>query len=160
MRKIGLLTMALVLALGTLGVGYAVWTEDMEAEITLDTATVTATIEAGDSWTAPACTYTSIKCEVDEHGVLQVTVTNAYPCIDYFQEFSINNEGSIPWKISAITYEDVPSGMTVEIEDLAVGDQVNPGASKTGTLKVHLDDTIDQDETFEFSVTISVVQWR
>ena len=45
MKKIGLLCLALVLALGTLGVGYAMWSDEVTIEGTVNTGSVEITIE-------------------------------------------------------------------------------------------------------------------
>jgi len=45
MRKIGLLALALVLALGALGVGYAAWTDTVTIEGTVNTGTVDLVVE-------------------------------------------------------------------------------------------------------------------
>jgi len=45
MRKIGLLALALVLALGALGVGYAAWTDTVTIEGTVNTGTVDIVVE-------------------------------------------------------------------------------------------------------------------
>jgi predicted ribosomally synthesized peptide with SipW-like signal peptide len=45
MRKIGLLVMALVLAMGTLGIGYAAWTDTITIDGTVNTGTVDIVIK-------------------------------------------------------------------------------------------------------------------
>ena len=48
---------------------------------------------------------------------LEVTISNAYPCIDYYLPIDIHNIGSIPVIISDIKIDrgTLPSGATVEI---------------------------------------------
>jgi len=46
MKKIGLLSLALVLALGALGVGYAAWTDQITIEGTVNTGSVEISVEA------------------------------------------------------------------------------------------------------------------
>ncbi len=64
MRKIGLLTMALVLALGSLGIAYAAWTD----EITIEGSVTTGSVEL------EVVAYSGTEAwKVDEHGIEVLT---------------------------------------------------------------------------------------
>ena len=62
MKKIGLLSLALVLALGALGVGYAAWTDTITIEGTVNTGSVGGSIE----WVSGTWVYKVVGMEPDE----------------------------------------------------------------------------------------------
>jgi len=130
MKKIGLLCLALVLALGALGVGYAMWYDEVTIEGTVDTATLrlgivkaeaelyqdkdVATVEL--SFEDPIIPW---ECEVPPgaeeyaYGTLVVTLNNTFPCLTVDIEFYVGNAGSIPIHITAIEMTDPTGELTV-----------------------------------------------
>ena len=121
MKKIGLLALALVLALGTMGVGYAMWFEDLYIDGTVYTGELDWEFECGTvTWGDPGDTIdkqsddlfanvrttgkhvgtTDVVC-VDSDGdgdvdTLEVTVTNAYPHYYVHIGYYVHNNGTIP----------------------------------------------------------------
>jgi hypothetical protein len=119
LRKVGLLILALVIALGTLGVGYAKWS---------DTVAINGSVRSGnlcmqwfrgnnlDPLTPPTLdpkydpdsfmqqywdknvAYTTVSLSSDKK-IVDVTVTDAYP--GYFNDLEMEyiNCGSIPFKV-------------------------------------------------------------
>lgn len=115
MKKIGLLAMLLIFALGSLGVGYAHWSE---------TLTISGVVEMGDidpqfgcvctndddeddptgcgSWTK-GCNWTGTRRTQDvgdttaskDGQLLEIEVTNAYPCYYGSTYFEIINFGTV-----------------------------------------------------------------
>jgi len=114
MKKIGLLCLALVLALGTMGVGYALWYEDLYINGTVETGNLDAI------WTACYCFDNGLDpnpdgsdkgkdvgstiCQIDgsDPHILHITVTNGYPCYWNDCEVELTNVGSIPLIIESI----------------------------------------------------------
>ncbi len=123
MKKIGLLCLALVLALGTLGVGYAAWTDSIAIDGTVNTGDVDINVERVSStwvyknldthevvvlhgWTddqpAPPANSELIASSVAViTGDDSVTVTyeDMFPCVDFKVNFLLHYDGSIPAKI-------------------------------------------------------------
>jgi hypothetical protein len=156
----------LLVGMAILGLGYAKWSETLTIDGTVNTGIVDAELSAGESWdTEPTeKDVSSISCYVDPENPkrLIVTLKNAYPSIDYYQEFDIHNTGTIPVKVENITIDrgNLPSGATVEIPDLAVGEQLEPSVPEWFTLHVHLDNDAVEDTTYAFSIDIDVTQWN
>jgi hypothetical protein len=124
MKKFGILCLALVLALGALGVGYAMWTDTVTISGTVSTNTVTIGFTEFTCqemyqelpWDDQAPFYqgeyegkevASCTCDmstrVDDpatglygYKVGTVTVTNGYPCYWCFVTFVIKNLGTTP----------------------------------------------------------------
>ena len=122
MKKVGLFCLALVLALGTLGIGYAAWTDTVYIEQTVETGTVKVGI--GElllelSWDEKH--VANITGYLDEEVGLKwdeaqeklipyykkayVTVDNAYPGIKAHVTYTIGCFGTIPVIISDIDFE-------------------------------------------------------
>jgi len=124
MKKIGLLCLAIVLALGALGVGYAAWTDTIYidgtvttgvAKICIDETKPITQLDTGlDHHAVTTCepfsidyagqgddpkdvgntTVTRLDCDT-----LEVIVNNAYPCYYNHIDFWVVNRGTIPLKI-------------------------------------------------------------
>jgi hypothetical protein len=126
MRKIGLFCLALVLALGTLGVGYSMWFDQVIIEGTVDTATLrlgivkaeaeldqdkdVATVEL--SFEGPIKPWEcDIPLEAEDYAYekLVVTLNNTFPCLWVDIEFYVGNAGTIPIHITDLEMID-PSG--------------------------------------------------
>jgi hypothetical protein len=110
MRKIGLLVMTVILAIGALGVAYAEWTQAMQIDGTVNTGYISASF-ANPNPSSPGDTLATIYGEVGTTGltdanedavsdVLTITVDNAYPGYSGTVYFDIVNNGSIPISVS------------------------------------------------------------
>jgi len=130
MKKIGLLCLALVLALGTLGVGYAMWSDEVTIEGTVDTASLTIGFQ--ELILAEGAEYLgkdvgSITGYMDVQKGLHyveaptggyympiydkivVTLNNTYPCYWGHITYTLANGGTIPAVITGISLSD-PTG--------------------------------------------------
>ena len=161
MKKIGLLCMALVLALGMLGVGYATWTDTVYIDGTVNMGTVGIELseDTASDDEAPEKDVSSITCVVDGD-TLFVTVTNAYPCITYTNTFDVHCTGSVPvilktdWNMA-----NVPAGATITVSGID-GEQIHYCDAVWGTITVHIDNTVAQGSSFTFSCTITGTQYN
>ena len=129
MKKLGLLLLAVVLALGSLGVAYAMWSEDLFIQGTVDTGE----LDVGYYCPWGSCSdnetkeFSSISKSISaDEKTLVITVTNAYPCVTYTCQFCVVTAGTVPvhfgpWVIDRGT---LPDGATVTVcvrnGDLAV----------------------------------------
>jgi hypothetical protein len=162
----------LMIALMLAGVSYALWSKTLYIDGTVHAGNVNAEIIAGSSWDTEESgkDVSSISCYVDTGtGHLIVTVTNAYPCIDYYQAFSIHCTGSIPVKVQSITVtgNTIPASGVAEIipdpnqnPDIAVGLQLEQNDYAYGVVHVHLDNHAVQGATYTFNFEILLVQWN
>lgn len=140
MKKIGLLCLALVLALGTIGVGYAAWTDTIYIEGTVDTGSLSigfskimtdepfGEVENKDVGSIDGWLTGDVKCQVDYAGVptnvyekAVFVLTNAYPCYRTAAVVDVASCGSIPVIITDLTITMVqvdPQDSDIVIETL------------------------------------------
>ena len=136
MKKIGLLSLALVLALGTLGVAYAMWSDTLliEGEVNTgelsvmfdsqydnDALTLDDPKEAG-SWNVsgekPVWTgeryskHVASTTSTYEEKAARIIVTNGYPCYWGSVIWDVHNDGTIPVKLHSITLTELSKGVT------------------------------------------------
>lgn len=176
MKSVKYFGLALILVLGLMGGAYAAW----ETELTIDGTVSTGDIdplftnavvadEYEDNVYTPESSHEDHEMEVAETTVqitnndkkLEVEVDNAYP--DYWSEveFDVTNEGSVSVIIDEINIEgDVGNELEVELEGIHEGDELGEDEKVTGTLNNEITDSASEDETYEYDVTISFIQWN
>lgn len=127
----GTVFMALVIALGGLGVAYGLWTDLLEINGTVSTGTVDVTFDAvsaadnetgvGESKEVGTCDAKIVAQEITEpvptgsgsldetNGTdkVEITIANAYPGYICDVTLSVKNVGTIPVKLDAIQMENV-----------------------------------------------------
>jgi hypothetical protein len=123
MKKIGLLCLALVLALGTLGIGYATWSANVTIEQTIETGSLIVGVrdvgtnddEVGDTGADPgqpegknvaSCNSTNVvgteiclKGQTQYYTEVEEVIENAYPCYSCNITYEFANCGTIPAKL-------------------------------------------------------------
>lgn len=121
MKRIGLLALALVLALGTLGVGYAHWSDDAEIVQIVETGSLELGVR-GEAWLTgddkdmvTLCVmhdgFKFFKDPYDYFQTVTVTVGNLYPSVWVMENFYIALGGTVPVHLSlGVTYND-PDGV-------------------------------------------------
>lgn len=171
MRKIGLLSLALILALGTLGVGYALWYEDLFIVGTVNTGTLDATWSIGD-YGADGDTknVSEVGMSISQDGhTLTLTVDNAYPSVVYYWNFDITNTGTIPIHVGqfVIDWDGIPAvAFVLQDQSLDYGltwegpDQLHAGDSGWGEIWLHFDNTALENHQYTFNVNLSVGQYN
>lgn len=92
---------------------------------------------------------------------MNITLNNAYPCINYILEFDIMNTGSIPVIIDNTTMSNYPCCMDLggNLTNV-IGIQLEPNESVHVIMIFHLTNNCDQNVTYTFTVTITAVQWN
>jgi len=160
-----------MVALLVTGFAYAVWTETLYIEGTVETGYLDAQMVPRYSWDSEpeGKDYSGIYCYVKEGEpyTLIVVVKNAYPCIHYYQQFGIENTGSIPLNITRISEPrgNLTGVGRVEVLDSDLGPislpiQVDPEGTAWFVLHVHLNNDAEEDSTYTFEVEITVAQWN
>ena len=161
MKKIGLLALALVLALGSLGVAYAMWYEDLFIEGTVATGELDADLiivdyyEVGDDKDV-AWAEASVVGKT-----LSWTVHNAYPGVEYWLVFEIYNSGTIPLHVCGFNYDISNVGPGASLGYCGPSPlQVHPGESVVSCVVVLLDNDAAQGATYTFTFDYVVVQYN
>jgi hypothetical protein len=144
MKKIGLVCLALVLALGTLGVGFAHWSQTLYIDTTVNTGSfcIGFTEANSDDPAEELCNPGAIDdadridpgydknvagcwvelmdekdCCVPEktaYEKMEITVCNAYPSYENTINFSLDNCGTVPAELTGFTIVDI-NGTPVNI---------------------------------------------
>lgn len=161
MKKIGLICLALVLALGTIGVGFATWIDVLYIEGTVNTGTVDVELSEGVASDDEVKDWVSgITCTVTGD-TLFVTVTNAYPCITYSNTFDVHMLGSVPVILSqSIDLTGVPAGAVISVTGIDGVQLDYPSDEAWGLITVHIDNIVPQSSSFSFTVTITATQYN
>jgi hypothetical protein len=169
MKKTGMLFLALVLALGSLGVGYALWEKSVYIDAVVNTGEVDAIMSEGNCYDSEPTNkdYSSIACSLNttDNQRLDVTLTDAYPSVNYTCEFDITNTGTVPIIVQSVTGLPTPPWAEIYFSKRPgggsfVGTQIDPGWSENGTMMVHLNNNAEELTTYKFSVAIQCVQWN
>jgi len=163
MKKIGLLALALVLALGTLGVGYAMWYEDLFIEGTVMTGDLDVDWSQGvpydDEDTGKD--VSSGVCRIDGD-TLYITITDAYPCITYHFPIDIHGVGTVPAHLCplVVTGGNLPASATVTFPNWS-GAQIHLGDTVNGEITVHLANPgTAENTTYTFTATLQAYQYN
>jgi len=132
MKKIGLLSLALVLALGALGVGYAMWSDTLQIVGDVNTGEVSVIfdsqydndvnaldpMEAGSWNVSGEVKWTGARYTKDiasttstfEDKSAKIIVTNGYPCYWGSSIWDVLNDGTIPVKLHSVTLTQLSKG--------------------------------------------------
>jgi len=184
MKKIGLICLAVVLGLGALGVGYAYWSDILTINGTVATGEFDTNFKSGsiiptDNEEEPPEVGT---CEVSGVGdkTFTVTIGNGYPCYEGTVTFQIQNDGTIPAKISSIKIDGTEyagavekdlsgtaaTDISISISGIAVGNPIAVGSSVGGAVVVHVCELsveghdADENASGDFEVTIETIQFN
>jgi len=162
--KMPAIFMVLIIGLAAMGASYACWSETLTVSGSVTTGNVDAEMSAGISGDDEGKDeVSSISCRVDPDNSknLIVTVTNAYPSVNYYQEFDIHSTGSVPLIICGCTIDrgDLPACATLEISDLS-GIQLHECEEAWGEIWLHLDNCAEENAEYTFGATCKVVQYN
>ncbi len=145
--------MALLVAMGLTGVGYAMW---------YDIVTINGTMETG-TWGVVLSNLTcsaSVSCSAAGN-VLEVTVTNAQLGTGYSCNFTITSTGTIPVKM-LVDPLSVPLGVATQIINITGDGIIDPGETETGGVHISLqsEPPVNPSKGQTFTVTVSGVPWN
>ena len=160
MKKIGLICLALVLALGTIGVGYALWSDTLFLEGTVGTGNI------GLEWSqdipyddeAPDKDVSWATCIIIDD-TLYIDIFNAYPSITYTIPIDLHGTGSVPVHTSWTVLPGNANPAWITMPNWG-GLQIHQGDSVFGDVVVHLDNTAEQGMLYSFSVILDYWQYN
>ena len=167
MKKIGILILALVLAMGSLGVGYALWSDSLYIDGTINTGELDTCIvsiasddvgpDLGDDKIGKDVGSTTVGI-IDCH-TANITVTGAYPCYENYVHFTTEIRGTVPVILEAINI--VNDNPCIEVDAWnGVGEQRHPGERADNTIWFHVLQCADQNATYTFTVEFFYVQYN
>jgi len=181
MRKVALLCLLVLLALGSAGAGYALWSETLYINGTVNTGHVDA------EWTFVGCFdieskdvgETSGEIDALDPQILHFTIDNGYPCYTGDCQVEYTYYGSIPAIVESITFlpgqgltncsvnQSASTGSFVATCDqltITFGNglktELHEDDFVASSVRVHVEQAADQTTEYEFSVEIELVQWN
>ncbi len=169
MKKILLISLALVLALGGLGVAGALWSDWLYIDGYVETGYIGAewSVEwAGDN--EPADKDVSwIEAWLPDPNYMAISIYNAYPSVTYTVEWNIYCYGSVPIHFDdPYIWTDLPAGATFTFTDMSgvpinwYGLQMHPGETIYGLLTIHLDNDAWQWWWYTFWIELQYGQYN
>ena len=175
-----------VLAVAGLGGAFALWSETLTVDVTVETGELDAALavlSSGDNEEDIAADMgepdpsvkdvSSIQCNVVDQYTIEVTITNAYPSITYWCEIELSNTGTIPFKVFDIQF--LNDNITPVAEEFGffdsldaldnpsafyVGFQLHPDDSDSDYLVIHLSNDAEEGATYTATIEIMVGQWN
>jgi hypothetical protein len=100
MKKIGLLVLALVIIVASLGIAYATWNSDVTINGSVATGNVLVGIASSDA-TANYNGYGEVVAGSGWYNGMNEAIINAYPGASYTLTARLGNQGSLPVKFTA-----------------------------------------------------------
>ena len=159
MRKIAFIGMALVLALGVMGAGFALWSDSLFVEGIIETGDIGLEWSQGDPYDTedpvPEKDVSYGVCDI-AGDTLYITVFNAYPCIEYHFPIDLHGVGSVP----VHTQMTLTSGPCPWVEIPQIPMQIHEGDVWNGEIVIHLDNTAEENETYYFTVQLDYWQYN
>lgn len=166
---------ALILALGMSGLAYATWSETLMISGTVNTGTVDVEWSEDGSWDTDDYPYapegkdvSGITCVIDGDTLI-VTVTNAYPCIDYYNVVDIHCVGTIPVHLYEVFTSIPDPNVLVEISYYEDSGCTVPAVLPVQLhtcdriyveIHVHITQDAIQNHAYTFTAQIDAVQWN
>ena len=159
MKKIGLVCLALVLALGALGVSYALWSDSLYLNGTVETGTIGLEWSQGVPYDVGD--YKGVSdyyCSIVDN-TLTITILNAYPCVEYHFPIDVHGIGSIPVHTSWMV-----TGGNIDPAWIMMPDwgqlQIHQGDEYLGEVVIHLDNSAEQGVIYTFSCELYYWQYN
>lgn len=121
MRRLGILCIALVITLGTFGVGYATWSDNVTVEETVYSGTLEIELtgrpgcDLGDTCEGATCCGASI-ASGETLPTLSVDINDAPPSCSGNITFTILNVATIPAMITKVEFIAAPGDDPIELE--------------------------------------------
>lgn len=160
MKKIVMLCLALVLAIGAMGAGYALWSDSLYLDGTVTTGDIGLEWSQGIPYdTEPAAKDVSFgECFIDGD-TLHLRVVNAYPCIEYHFPIDLHGVGSIPVHTAMTIIGGTLLPKWVVLPNLG-GMQIHQGDQWDGEIVIHLDNDAEMLTTYDLFIQLDYWQYN
>ncbi len=145
-----MLSIALLLSLCFMGIGYSAWTDTIDIYGTVGTASWLGVL------TEPAAVSQNISLNVATPDTLNVNVNDAQAGTQYTGSFKVSNIGTVPIKIDSIVL-GLPPDTTATISGVSVGDQIDPGETKSAGVSTN---TSIEGKSYNFTATFTFALWN
>lgn len=175
MKRIGLICLALVLSLGTLGVGYAMWDKTVYVNGTVETGEVNMYFSDPGSSDDPGdldplhpdlpvyeekdVAKTETWIDPNDDQLLHIVITDGYPYYRVAVHVSAWNNGTVPVKLQGIINNNALDCITIDPSD-GIGEQVDPGDHRNYTIYVTVLQCAEELSDYYFTVELYFVQWN
>jgi len=161
MKKSLITALAIVLALGVIGVGYAAWAGNIPVTGEVLTGTVSVDRAGTSGWKSNGGSNVKFteKWTGPNKGYI-LSFENVYPGWQGEVNVYWKNTGSLPIDFNPVI-ADVPGGLTVTTENAPYHTSslnIEPGKSWGFKVKVRAGDSIAQDTRYEFLVNVGYSQ--
>ncbi len=167
MKKIALICLALVVALGTLGVGFALWSDWLHIYGDVYTGDIGAVWSVETCYDNEAKDFSGVNAYLIDPDYMYIEIWNAYPSVTYTVEWNIECTGSVPIHFDYPWISgDLPAGATFTFTDMQgvpydwYGYQMHPGEIIYGLLTIHLDNTAEQNYWYYFWIDLEYGQYN
>jgi hypothetical protein len=169
----------LLLALGSMGVAYGLWSEALIFSGDVFSGTMDVQFSGVEVTEQESVVYQGdgndgsgqAECNTQLYGpdgdstidvgpdLLEITVTNAYPSYHCWVTFHVQNVGSTPVHVEEPVC-NAPSWVT--LQDCYAYSQVHPGESVACTILIHFTegDDVEPNTTYDFDCQITAYQWN
>jgi predicted ribosomally synthesized peptide with SipW-like signal peptide len=155
MKKTGIILLAVILALGTMGAAYAAWTQNLNITGTVHTGTYIIDVtETSAVLSSPTAYYGGsvysgttavfspgvVTVSGSGAGISGITIQNGFPGLSYAIPYTITNNGTVPARINNVKLT-INNGATVI--NLWTGSSANIMLSGGSTTDVTIQNTSD-----------------
>jgi hypothetical protein len=161
MKKLGLIILVVVMALGALGAAYAAWSQPLYVNGNVTNGTLKAEFGYIVNPPDPIAAISGVVSNAYFTGdLLTVTVANAYPGMDQYLYYQVGNIGTIPETVSVTSVTPLPGWLGVAA--LAPSGSIAVGAW-SGQGWIHIwangdNTTMPQGGTATFQVVLTANQ--
>jgi hypothetical protein len=167
MKKIGLICLVVVMALGAFGVAGALWWDWLYIDGIVQTGSIGAQWSIEDDYDDESKDVSFIDAYLVEPDVMFIDIINAYPSVTYTVEWNIECTGSVPIHFDRpFISTTLPAGATLTFTDMAGVPidwsqvQLHQGDVMYGMLTVHLDNDALQNTSYWFGITLDYGQYN
>lgn len=162
MKKIGLVCLVVVIALGAMGFGYATWTQALNVTGTLAAGTFDVQFTGTPGTTTAPSEGSFLASATDAHNAT-INISNAYPGYSGTATFPLKNTGSISASATIALGTIIASGggsasdLTVNVTP-ASATTMAPGATDSGdfTVQITMNGNVTGSKGASYSIPVTI----
>lgn len=161
MKNIGLFIFSLTLVLSIMGVGYSAWNKSLNINGTVNTGTLSATIDVRDPGLVSSAEYATIKEGTSTDDNLVVEIDNAAAGNIFTINYAVTNTGTIPANVTFTTPVITPSGTGASASDISVNtppasELLEGGMCIVGSLTITVNESAPMTGDPSYSIDIGI----